>query len=515
MHSILSIAVIVASTSVAGLPPIGPAPNRADLAAAYLRVDAASMELFAEGIPGAVRAEANRRFDRATMQFFGGRPADVIRSLGELEAWIAGAVIPDDQRESWQAASAERQLLRSLQVRVEPAIAIRGEMVPTLSLVRLHDTPAPDAGAMRTLRIVVPGAWGSIELGAWSLPAADDATWTLDAAAVFDGSLGDGRWPLIASIVDGEMQPIAGPRRIGTVTIVPERPSTTRAALRERFDALGDDGAELRQARAAFRARLELLVDEPSATSSAQFLADPHALASALTAEIERLEAGANPYAEGHGDLWRVFEAGDPAAPVRIPARVIVPPNVKPGGILVIALHGAGGDENMFADGYGGGLIASLAEEIGAVVVSPATTAIALAPATLGSIIDVMVQERGIDRKGVAIIGHSMGAAAAMRAVDALPGTFCAWVAIGGAAALPKDRSAYGVILLGALDPLANPARLLPGLRPQADEAAVPIQVYEDAGHTLIVGEVLRDVMSWIDEVAAATRSPPAAPPWR
>jgi len=499
----LLLASSIGGVAGAALPPIGSAPTRADLAAAYLRIDAAAMDVLGEGVPSSIVAEANRRFDAATMQFFAGRPGDVIASLAELVEWLETATIVDEERAHWASGEPARRLLGALRIDMTAPMVVIGARWPELEVARFHETPSLDDSREHSLVIALShiapsGEVERREAARWTLPAPAEQEWSIDLEATLSAAQTPGRWNVEATIVDAELQPMAGPRSIGAFSVVAEAPSATRNALVARFADATIDSTELRQAIASFRGRLELLVDEPSTSSAAHFLAEPHALATQLTHELDRLIAGENPYAETTGDLWRIFEAGDPSAPVRVPARVFVPATYRPGGGLVIALHGAGGDENMFPDGYGNGIIKKLAESTGTIVVSPSTTAVVVAPVTLQTIIDTMIRERAIDPAKTSILGHSMGAAAAMRAVDALPGTFRSWSAIGGAGTIPRDESTRGLIVLGGLDPLANPARIMPTIRRSENRDRVRVDLHEQMGHTLLVGAVLPHVMEWL-----------------
>ena len=77
---------------------------------------------------------------------------------------------------------------------------------------------------------------------------------------------------------------------------------------------------------------------------------------------------------------------------------------------VVIALHGAGGSENMFFDGYGDGKVVKLCEQRGWILVSPR---IGLGGVGLGlpEIIEQLSEQFPIDKNAVFVVGHSMGAA--------------------------------------------------------------------------------------------------------
>ena len=269
-----------------------------------------------------------------------------------------------------------------------------------------------------------------------------------------------------------------------------EAPSAVRAALEARLGRLDSTGA-LAQAVASAKARAALLVDVPAPDRSAEFLSDPVRLAAEVTREVAALERGTNPYAGRRGDVWRVLrgEGG-----VLVPVRVVVPPSRRPLGVLV-ALHGAGGDENMFVDAYGAGVTPRLAAEANLVLVSPATTAFARSPATLDSLLAVLGREHRIDATRVYLLGHSMGAGAAAKLAGERPQRVRAAACLAGGAPVTVAGAPPVLFLGAALDPV------IPASRVKAAAAATPTGTYEERaqeGHTLMVGGGVRRAVPWL-----------------
>lgn len=77
---------------------------------------------------------------------------------------------------------------------------------------------------------------------------------------------------------------------------------------------------------------------------------------------------------------------------------------------LVIALHGAGGSENMFFDAYGAGKIVRLCEERGWLLLAPRVSPLAGAGLELPELIAAVDALCPVDRRQVFVLGHSMGA---------------------------------------------------------------------------------------------------------
>jgi hypothetical protein len=269
-----------------------------------------------------------------------------------------------------------------------------------------------------------------------------------------------------------------------------EAPSAVRAALEARLGRLDSTGV-LAQAVASAKARAALLVDVPAPDRSAEFLSDPVRLAAEVTREVAALERGTNPYAGRRGDVWRVLR-GDGG--VLVPVRVVVPPSRRPLGVLV-ALHGAGGDENMFVDAYGAGVTPRLAAEANLVLVSPATTAFARSPATLDSLLAVLGREHRIDATRVYLLGHSMGAGAAAKLAGERPQRVRAAACLAGGAPVTVAGAPPVLFLGAALDPV------IPASRVKAAAAATPTGTYEERaqeGHTLMVGSGVRRAVPWL-----------------
>lgn len=287
--------------------------------------------------------------------------------------------------------------------------------------------------------------------------------------------------------------PLPAPPGGATRQVQGQAPSAVQAALRARLAAVDSTGP-LAQAVASASARAALLVDTPSRERSAEFLADPVTLAAAVTAEVAALERGKNPYAGRRGDTWRVLR-GDGGA--LVPMRVVVPASAsgrRPLGVLV-ALHGAGGDENMFVDAYGAGVTPRMAAEANLILVSPATTAFARSPATLDSLLAVLGREHRLDPARVYLIGHSMGAGAAAKLAGERPTTVVAAACLAGGAPVTATGSPPVLFLGAALDPV------IPAARVEKAAQGTPTGTYElrpHEGHTLMVGGGVRRALPWL-----------------
>lgn len=288
-------------------------------------------------------------------------------------------------------------------------------------------------------------------------------------------------------------QPIVYPAKPTSSLVNGKAPSATRDALLARLARL-DSAGPLAQAIVSVRARAQLLVDTPSPERSAEFLSVPQALAAAVTKELSQLEQGKNPYAGLVGDRWRAYRGLNGSV---VPMRVIAPKQASgkaPIGVL-IALHGAGGDENMFADAYGQGVAAQLASERGLLFVSPATTPFMTGPEQFDALMAVLSSEYRIDAARVYVIGHSMGSGAAARLAQQRPDKLAAVVCLAGGSAVTAPGAPPMLFIGAQLDPII-PARTV-----KTAATGTPTGTYEERaneGHTLMVRAGVLRAVPWL-----------------
>lgn len=287
------------------------------------------------------------------------------------------------------------------------------------------------------------------------------------------------------------MPPTGAARQIGG-----QAPSAVRATLLASLAGVDSTGA-LQQAHAAASARAGLLTDVASTSRSIELFIQPRAHAAAVTREVEALRAGRNPYAGRSGDWWREIVVG---ADRRVPVRVIAPPNAVRSGVrapLIVALHGAGGDENMFVDAYGAGVISRLADSLGALVVSPLANG--FTAAAFDSVVAVVQREYAVDSTRVYVVGHSMGAGLTAMLANTRGARLAAVAAIAGGAPITTADAPPSLFIAGGVDPVIPAARVKAAA--EATRAAGRTMEYRELpseGHTLIVGRVLPDAIAWL-----------------
>jgi predicted esterase len=230
---------------------------------------------------------------------------------------------------------------------------------------------------------------------------------------------------------------------------------------------------------------------------------------------LDDLEAGRDPFAGRRGDFHRAYRS--PVDETLQPYRLFVPDayeGTKPAP-LVIALHGAGGDENDFFDGYRESPLKPEAERLGFLVVCPKGRApnSGYRGAAERDVFDVLAEVRReyrIDSRRVFLMGHSMGAFATWRLAAEHPDLFAALGMISGGGdprEANKFRDIPQYVVHGELDqvvPVARSRTMVEALK-KAGALVVYVEL-PGAGHYDSVAPQLRPMLEFF---AGHARSEP------
>ncbi len=450
------------------------AATRADLGLAYLRLERS----WAKTPPKGDRvAELNRAFDQASLSFFSGRFNNAVKTLGEMVRELEGL----------DPAPA---LLAAESVRVVPAVAVihpgnRSEAKVEIEPLYAIESPG---GEVRLVLQRADGteAWSSrVELSV----AAGSNGGGVERVAVPIGCEEPGDY---AVLLAGEGWAIEKSRLAIAESSVGEVGRAALAALDQAAAGM------VERAVSTGRARARLLKDDASATASAQFLGGLRRLAREVESEVREIREGGNPYAGRVGDHWRVVRVNE----TEVPCRVYVPES-RPAGPrpLLVAYHGAGGDENMFFEGYGAGSIKLLAQKEGWIVVCPLTYSGSSGRA-FDRIVEDLSEDYEIDLTRVYAIGHSMGAGAAAGLATSRSDRLAGVVCLAGGGGFKRSGAVAPVLVIGAeLDPLFSIARLERAAG-EAKEAGLPVEFrrLDDYGHTMMVGRALPEAFEWLGQ---------------
>jgi hypothetical protein len=467
-------------------------PTRYDLARAYVRFERA---LKATPPADEKRTEIDSAFDKLTVAFFAGDARRAIETMNELTAGLDPA----------HPLSAGERLAMSLRAQIDPTMFLAG-VTPraTLEIVRLYSAPGVE-DVRAPWRFVLLDASGAECASAAVDPLSEDSR-TARAALVFAREKLDVGTYRIALDAGG-----VAPFTIARCFTV-ERPlDSVRHANEARLAKVETAHPKLIRALDTCRARNQLLTERPSKSVSAQFLVDPIVLQREVASEIETLEAGNDPYSRREGGLWRVFRSGN----ALIPLRTFAPAAARSGAALplVIGLHGAAGDENMFFEGYGGGKLVELAREKGFLLATPELGFSFGDGKRFDALLQSLSRDYNIDEKRIYLLGHSMGAGVAASLAAIRKEKLAAVACFAGSPAEDKTSIAPTLVIMGEHDPLGDAKST--GERIEKERAeGVPIEfrLAPGQGHTLPVGRYLADAVDWLLAHERGGSTPAPAP---
>lgn len=271
-----------------------------------------------------------------------------------------------------------------------------------------------------------------------------------------------------------------------------------RIALLKKFVDAGDKTATIE--RATLRSLVVLLSD----------LADKKVMetnypAARLVKEAEALvgvirREAAYYTANQAGQFWLTVptDKGDTAVRIFVPDRLADKKQVP----AVVALHGAGGSENLFFDGYGDGITQKLCKDRGWIMVATRVgggLGICGAPPVV-PLIDALAKRYPIDVKRMYLVGHSMGAGHVVSTAQQSPERFAGAAALGGGGSL---RATDGIKRLpffigcGKDDFAISGARNLAGAFKRAGTDKLVYREYDDIEHMMIVRQAIPDVFQF------------------
>lgn len=167
---------------------------------------------------------------------------------------------------------------------------------------------------------------------------------------------------------------------------------------------------------------------------------------------------------------------------------------------LVLALHGAGGSENMFFDTYGDGKIVRLAHQRQWLLVAP-RAGFGYSGFQLDALVDSIDQLYPVDREAVFVVGHSMGAGGAIALTASAERKPTAVAALGGgrAASQPELLKSVPFFVAAGSDDFGRPGAqaLAESLSAAGGEASY--RDYANVEHLAIVQVALDDVFRFFD----------------
>jgi len=195
-----------------------------------------------------------------------------------------------------------------------------------------------------------------------------------------------------------------------------------------------------------------------------------------------------------------------------IPYRLFVPTGVRGKRPLLVAFHGAGGNENMFALAYGAGMLLRLAQERGIIVVMPLTNAFLRDGATrFDAMVSTAIAAAPVDTSRIFVLGHSLGGIVAGQLATSRGPRVRAVACIASPCGGPADASGVsGARRAPSLVVAAENDLLIPLPRVQAGVAAaeatgrvIEVRTIAGQGHMLVVPTALPIMMEWFARAPA------------
>lgn len=295
---------------------------------------------------------------------------------------------------------------------------------------------------------------------------------------------GDG-WVLRARLVGKGTAPI-GETTLSLVENLKDRVARLKQAV---------DGLDPKTTRGAtVRAHYRLV----RALSGKRTLETDYPVAALLARAEKDVAADGETLRRGAGQHWLTLAAGRRRVAVRvgIPKAALARTDPVP---LVLALHGAGGSENMFFDTYGDGEVWRLAKARGWIVCAPRQ---GLTGSPLPELVAELRKIVPVRTDRIFVVGHSMGAGQAIAATCARPAFYRAVAALGGGGRVRRTDALKKLpffVAAGAADFGRSGARRLQRDLVAAG-ASASYRDYPDIEHLAIVQVALPDVFSFFDQ---------------
>jgi predicted esterase len=167
---------------------------------------------------------------------------------------------------------------------------------------------------------------------------------------------------------------------------------------------------------------------------------------------------------------------------------------------LVIALHGAGGSENLFFEGYGNGKIVRLCQERNWILVAPRN--FGFKATRMQEFIESLSGIYKIDKSKVFLVGHSLGSIQALTIASEKPWLFraIALVSAGGTFRDNEELKNLPVLIAtGTADFSLRNSKSLQEKMKQAGFTKTKFIVYEDVEHLTVVQFSLDDIFAFFE----------------
>jgi len=397
-------------------------------------------------LAGAATADETTRFARG----------DLARALRRFErAWDETRESLTEERLRRVAGHVSKATFAFFSSSTEPACAELARATaelratePSREALALHSVPALVPAGELDARIVVARPSELVSRDATTLDVAlvDSNDAVLERARV---SIEAGKRSSEARLARRLSPGVYEVRLLDSAGVVEARRIAVVAELDLRLHSLGERVSKLagNSREATVRARLARLERARAGTDDGVDR-DLTAELEALEADVRALSAGEDPFPHRAGDELRAVasEGGAVLYRIAVPAS-----SARARSALVVALHGVGGDEDMFAEAYGRGIVKRLTLESGAIFVAPRSPgAFATGSGHALAVIDAVKRDYDVD--SVFVLGHSMGAGQALDLVRHAPEGLKAAAFFSGPGGSTKKLDVPCFVATGSLD---------------------------------------------------------------
>ncbi|MEN3001259.1 MAG: alpha/beta fold hydrolase [Armatimonadota bacterium] len=459
--------------------------TRADLAIKLIEMETC-WEAHRHSLPA--RQRATRPLSEALVAFFAGRFSSLAQNLTLACLMLESETPPTPEK--LYAGSIGVRLPRV----VDKEALDRGELTPQIELFAYYEATKPDTPLQLRWKVIDSGMKRTISEGTLENPGAG-ATATL-----------------LARVPEGDYEVHFEIRLDKQVVRQWRQPVSVIANLAARLAALdqatkaSNDFDPLEQA--TVQNALEVLHNAQQGVHPETFYPLLRLLRFAEQVVARRKE-GKPGWQPAPGDYWMAI----PYRERRVVFRLFVPPQFAANRPipLVVALHGAGGNEHLFFDGYGLGIVLKEAEKRGWAVIAPRAE---MGLAHIGGALEAAQKLLPIDSERIYLMGHSMGGAHSFAAIAQFPDKFRAVAIFAGAGQPTQVPTDLPILLTVGEQELAmlknnveNAYRRLQAMNLKVLE----YKKYEGCDHLMIVREAMGDAFAFFDRAPA--RQKPAAIP--
>jgi pimeloyl-ACP methyl ester carboxylesterase len=214
-------------------------------------------------------------------------------------------------------------------------------------------------------------------------------------------------------------------------------------------------------------------------------------------------EAGQSGWRAAPGDYWMATLHRER----KVAFRLFIPKQFQPNRPipLVVALHGAGGNEHLFFEGYGLGIVLKEAEKRGWAVIAPRAE---MGLAHIGGALEAAQKLLPIDPARVYLMGHSMGGAHSFAAIAQFPDRFRAVAIFAGAgqpAQVPADLPILMTVGEQELSLLKTTIENAYRRLQELNLKVLEYKKYDGCDHLMIVREAMPDAFAFFDRAPART----------